>query len=75
MWYIYGKEREKCIKCFHGGTKSKRTFEDIGTDGRIILKSTLKTLDMRVRTTFIWLSKGTSGKKLQIPRNAGDLTK
>jgi phenylpropionate dioxygenase-like ring-hydroxylating dioxygenase large terminal subunit len=59
-----------------GKTKSIREhFEDTGTDKRITLKWTLKTWHMRVRTGFIWLSKGTSGRKLQIPRNARDLAK
>jgi hypothetical protein len=58
-----------------GKLNLREHFEDNGRDRRIILKWTLKTCDMRVRTGFIGLSKGTSGRKLQIPQNAGNLTK
>jgi hypothetical protein len=58
-----------------GKLNLREHFEDIGTDRRIILKWTFQAWDMRVRTGFIWLSKGTSSRKLRIPRNAGNLTK
>jgi len=57
-----------------GKLNLKEHFEDIGTDMGIILKWTLKTWNVRVRTGFIWLSEGTSGRKLRTPQNAGNLT-
>jgi hypothetical protein len=41
--------------------KGRDHFEDLGVDGRIRSKRTLKKLGGRVWTGFIWLRIGTSG--------------
>jgi hypothetical protein len=41
--------------------EGKTAIGDIDTDGRIILKLTLKKYDMKVWTAFRWLRIGSSG--------------
>jgi hypothetical protein len=43
---MYGGQ-ERCIQGFGGETRGKETIEDLGVDGRIILKWIFKTWDGR----------------------------
>jgi len=60
-----------CIKVknthkeFVGKLEKKDHMEDLGTDGRVILKWILKKQDRVVWTEFIGCRIGTSGKLLQ----------
>lgn len=72
MVHIWEREMHKVLSW--GKLNLREHFEDSGTDRRIILKWTLKTWNIRVRTGFIWFSDRTSCRKLQTPQNAGNLT-
>jgi uncharacterized protein YjcR len=47
-------------KCWSEGLKERDHLEDLGIDGRTILKW-IENYDGTVWTTFIWHRKGTSG--------------
>jgi hypothetical protein len=44
-----------------GGETSRDQFEDLGVDGRNVLKQTLNTKDGMACTALMWLSIGTGG--------------
>jgi len=60
--YVARKEQESCIKCFGGeDLLGKYLLEDLGVDGRIILKWIFKSGMGRDGLGFIWLRIGSGG--------------
>ena len=56
-------KEDKCLDGFwRGSMKERDDMEDIGIEGRTILKCMLKKWDGRAQTGFIWLRIGTSGR-------------
>jgi hypothetical protein len=55
---------EKYIQNFGFRTSWEEHSEDLGVDGRIIFEWILGKLVGRLRTGFIWLSIGSSGRLL-----------
>jgi hypothetical protein len=49
------------IKFWQGSLKERDYFEDLGVDGRIILKRILEKWNVEECTVFIWLRVGTRG--------------
>jgi hypothetical protein len=54
-------ERRGTCRVLVGKPEGKNHLEDLGIDGRIILKCTFKEFDGRARIGFIWLRTGTGG--------------
>jgi hypothetical protein len=50
------------LKFLSRNLKVRDCFEDVGMEGRIILKWILKQWDARIRTGFTWLKIGSSGR-------------
>jgi len=51
-----------CTDFERGYLKERRHLEDLGTDGRVILKWILKKENGREWTELMWLRTGTSGR-------------
>lgn len=65
MAYIARKsEDELCIWNFIGIPGNEETVEDLGLDGRIILKCTLKKKVVKMWMGFNWFRMGSNGKLL-----------
>jgi len=69
----YG-EGEVCTGFWWGNLRERDQLEDLGLDGRIILRWIFRNLDMGTRTGLIWLRKGAGGGlvNLRIPYNSGN---
>jgi hypothetical protein len=55
---------EVCVGFWLGNLRESSAFEDLGVDGRMILKWILKKLFRRAWTGLIWLRTGRSGTLL-----------
>jgi hypothetical protein len=61
MWLVWGK-REMHTEFWLVNLKERDHLEELGTDGRIILKCILKKLDWKALTGLIKLRKGKSDR-------------
>jgi len=59
-------DRRGAYRVFVGRPEGKYHLENLGTDGRIILKWILKKWDWEAWTALIWLRIGTGGGRLWI---------
>jgi hypothetical protein len=60
MWKTWGR-KEMHTRFWWGKPGGKRPFEDLGVDGRLILKLILNKQDERACIGLIWLGIRTSG--------------
>jgi len=63
MWHVWETE-EVQYRVLEGRTKGRGSLEDLGVDGRIILKWIFQQWDGQAWTGFIWLRIGTGGGPL-----------
>jgi hypothetical protein len=64
MWLVWGK-REMHTGFWLVDLKERDHLEELGTDGRILLKCVLKKLDWKALTGLIKLRKGKSDRLVQ----------
>jgi hypothetical protein len=57
----YMGENKRAYKGLVGKPEERHDLEDIGVDGRIILKFALKKYDVTLLTGFLWLRTGING--------------
>jgi len=60
---MYGR-KERCIQGFSGEMRERNQLEDLGIDGRIILKWMLRKWGGGLWTGLIWLKIRTGGRLL-----------
>ena len=56
MWHVWGRRITASLGC--GYVSETDDLEDVGVDGRIILKWSLKKLDVKTWTVLNWLKRG-----------------
>ena len=66
VWHVacVGGKREVCTGFWSGNVKERGRFQDLGVDGRSVLKWVVKQSDGRLWTELNWLKVGTSGECL-----------
>jgi hypothetical protein len=60
MWHVWGA-REMRIGFWWGDRRERNHFEDLGVDGRIVLKWIFKKWEGEAWTGLLWLRTGTGG--------------
>jgi hypothetical protein len=63
MWHVW-ETGEAQYRVLVGRTEGKRSLEDLGVEGRMILKWIFKQWDGQACTGLIWLRIGTGGGPL-----------
>jgi hypothetical protein len=63
MWHVWGR-RDMHIGGLVGKPEEKSPLEDLGVDGKIVLKWILKKCDVRTCTGIIWVTIVTNGEFL-----------
>jgi hypothetical protein len=61
--YVWGRG-EVCTGFWWGNFRERDDLEDLGVDGRIILRWIFRKWDVKVWTGSIWLRRGTDGGHL-----------
>jgi len=65
MWYA-GRQ-ESCIQVLVGNLKERDHLEDLGLDGRILLKIDLQEVEGEAWTELIWRALVNAVLNLQVP--------